>query len=167
MKHGDLEGIHRRPTFFFAVVLIGSNLLPTPIKYGMSTLLTFLLFLMCSKFSLISKMTRQGGFQRRVYYTVWYDCITVPCPVTFPVAKSWQKVTFMKSRLFTNVLPQWLQRYLFTPGENSCSCVVESEADWACAVDLIEKVSQLPFQSVYKCSRIWKIGMYGPKRHLF
>ncbi len=31
-------------------------------------------------------------------------------------------------RLFTNVLEQWLKRYLFTPGENNCSCAKDSEA---------------------------------------
>jgi hypothetical protein len=60
--------------------------------------------------------------------------------------KGWPQ-SHMKSWLFTKVPEQWLQRYLFTPDENICSCAEESEADWAYAVDLFEKVAQLPFQS--------------------
>ncbi len=44
---------------------------------------------------------------------------------------------------------QWLKRKLFTPDENSSSCVVESEADSfmnrRCAVNHYEKVAQLSF----------------------
>ncbi len=39
------------------------------------------------------------------------------------------KPFFLKSRLFTTVLEQWLKKYLFTSDENNCSCAVESDAD--------------------------------------
>jgi hypothetical protein len=41
----------------------------------------------------------------------------------------------------------WKGKYLFITGENNCSYAVEFEADWACSVDLYQKVAQLPFQS--------------------
>ncbi len=39
------------------------------------------------------------------------------------------EVTFIKSRLFTDIIEHCLKRYLFTTGENNCSCAVESQAD--------------------------------------
>ncbi len=56
------------------------------------------------------------------------------------------KPSFLKSQLITNVLELLLKRYLFTSGENHCSCAVEFVAD-ACAVDLYEKLAQLSFQT--------------------
>jgi hypothetical protein len=71
------------------------------------------------------------------------------------------KIHLPESRLFfSNVLEQWLKRYLFSPGENNCSCAVESAANLACAVDLHEKVAQLSFQckSVQKIAQMAAIG---------
>ncbi len=60
------------------------------------------------------------------------------------------KFTFLISRLFTNVLEQWLKgKYHFITDENNCSCAVESEACRLsmCNRSLYEKVAELPFQS--------------------
>jgi hypothetical protein len=40
-----------------------------------------------------------------------------------------KKSPLQKSRQFTNVLAQWTKMYLLIPGENNCSCAMESEPD--------------------------------------
>jgi hypothetical protein len=42
--------------------------------------------------------------------------------------------------LFINVIEQFLKRYLFTSGENNCSCAEDFAEDWACAVVFSEDV---------------------------
>ena len=44
-----------------------------------------------------------------------------------------------KAGFFPNDLQQWIKRHLLFPGDNNCSCRVESKADLACAVELYEK----------------------------
>ncbi len=69
-------------------------------------------------------------------------------PISWTLAKSW-----LKSHLSAKVglsplfLNNGLQGSFSPPGENNCSCAVESVADSANEVDLFEKVAQLPFQS--------------------
>jgi hypothetical protein len=41
------------------------------------------------------------------------------------LVKGDSKVTFLKSRLFTNVLEKWLKKYIFF--ESNCSCAVEKQ----------------------------------------
>jgi hypothetical protein len=47
------------------------------------------------------------------------------------------KVAFTEDYSFNN-RPK---KYLFTTGENNCSCAMESEADCACAIESNEKVA--------------------------
>ncbi len=51
------------------------------------------------------------------------------------------KLNFLNSRLFANVLEQWLKRYLFTSAEKYCSCAKEPSVDWACCSPLWQSSS--------------------------
>jgi hypothetical protein len=77
------------------------------------------------------------------------------------------KVTFLIIRLFTNVLEQWLKRYLFITDENNCSCAVESEADCMsmCSKPLSKGGSAA--NPEYKCSRKAQKGDFAAEKVSF
>jgi hypothetical protein len=72
---------------------------------------------------------------------------------------------------FSPMFLKWLKRYIFTHGKNNCSCALESESDWACVVDLYERVAKLHF-SVYNVQgwpkwQLWGKGDFSTEKVSF
>ncbi len=85
------------------------------------------------------------------------------------ILRHWQKCgwnpTLLKSRFF-NFLEHWTmaKHSPFHHKRKNCSCAVESEADWACAVDLYEKLAYPPFLTCKDTiPKIW--NKYSQKRN--